>query len=51
MSSPTMLWWLKSSYLGYKNAELSNMLKQRGLPHSGTKAQMAERLRAFDETQ
>jgi rRNA maturation endonuclease Nob1 len=38
------------SYDDLTNAELSDLLKERDLPHSGTKAEMVERLREDDQT-
>lgn len=46
-----MPWSPKGSYAEHKNAELSQMLKQRGLAGSGTKAQLCARLIANDATQ
>ena len=34
-----------------KKPELKRLLRERGLPHSGTKAQMASRMTAHDNTQ
>lgn len=39
-----------TDYAKMKNDELSNLLKQRGLPHTGKKAEMVSRLQEADKT-
>jgi len=39
------------SYLHWKKTELGKLLRQLGLPYTGTKEKLALRLNRYDETQ
>ena len=46
-----MPWASGSPYDKLKNAELKQLLIQRGLPYSGNKAKLASRMTEYDDAQ